>query len=109
MSEPFDAAGLLPLRWPDNFTLHDAGVAKLVYAPGSKSGEVHSSCRFESDLRHQTSLISFINWRIRINRVQTASQMLIFRRSAPVHPWPCLDSLLRRVRSAESVSCLRDP
>ena len=30
-----------------------AGVAKLVYAPDSKSGEVHSSCRFESDLRHQ--------------------------------------------------------
>ena len=29
-----------------------AGVAKLVYAPDSKSGEVHSSCRFESDLRH---------------------------------------------------------
>jgi hypothetical protein len=28
-----------------------AGVAKLVYAPDSKSGEVHSSCRFESDLR----------------------------------------------------------
>jgi hypothetical protein len=32
-----------------------AGVAKLVYAPDSKSGEVHSSCRFESDLRHHRS------------------------------------------------------
>ena len=31
-----------------------AGVAKLVYALDSKSSEVHSSCRFESDLRHQT-------------------------------------------------------
>ena len=29
-----------------------AGVAKLVYAPDSKSGELHCSCRFESDLRH---------------------------------------------------------
>ena len=29
-----------------------AGVAKLVYAPDSKSGEIHFSCRFESDLRH---------------------------------------------------------
>src|SRR5712664_2274859 len=47
---------MLPLIWPDNFTLGSAGVAKLVYAPGSKSGEVHSSCRFESDLRHQTSV-----------------------------------------------------
>src|SRR5215213_4383352 len=28
-----------------------AGVAKLVYALDSKSSEVHSSCRFESDLR----------------------------------------------------------
>src|ERR1051325_1383529 len=34
-----------------------AGVAKLVYAPDSKSGEVHSSCRLESDLRHQDSPI----------------------------------------------------
>ena len=32
-----------------------AGVAKLVYAPDSKSGEVHSSCRFESDLRHHNA------------------------------------------------------
>ncbi len=33
-----------------------AGVAKLVYAPDSKSGELHCSCRFESDLRHHTCL-----------------------------------------------------
>ncbi len=35
-----------------------AGVAKLVYAPDSKSGEVHSSCRFESDLRHHSSAVN---------------------------------------------------
>ena len=33
-----------------------AGVAKLVYAPDSKSGELHCSCRFESDLRHHNNL-----------------------------------------------------
>jgi hypothetical protein len=37
-----------------------AGVAKLVYAPDSKSGEVHSSCRFESDLRHHLRLRIFV-------------------------------------------------
>ena len=48
-----DAGRMLPLIWRGNFMLGSAGVAKLVYAPDSKSGEVHSSCRFESDLRHQ--------------------------------------------------------
>ena len=48
-----DVRRMVALIWPLNFLLGYAGVAKLVYAPGSKSGEVHSSCRFESDLRHQ--------------------------------------------------------
>jgi hypothetical protein len=46
------------LRYFENGTIMcilRAGVAKLVYAPDSKSGEVHSSCRFESDLRHQSN------------------------------------------------------
>jgi hypothetical protein len=39
-----------------------AGVAKLVYAPDSKSGELHCSCRFESDLRHHLHRYSKASW-----------------------------------------------
>src|ERR1700738_1678444 len=77
MSEPFDAAGLLPLRWPEQF-----------YASRCRSGEIGIRTRLKiwrgsllMSVRVRPPAPNFfdflINWRIRINRVQTASQMLI--------------------------------
>ena len=53
-----------------------AGVAKLVYALDSKSSEVHSSCRFESDLRHQ--LLSTSQKITPLNRIMSTPSPIFF-------------------------------